>query len=55
MGMTILKDKEKKKDVDAILNRIKPEKGLDAKKYCGKLHLPIDPLNYQKKSRDEWQ
>jgi len=53
--MAILKDKEKKKDVNAILNKIKPEKGLDTKKYCGKLNLHIDPLTYQKKSRDEWK
>jgi hypothetical protein len=55
MGMTILKDKEKKKEVNAILKKIQPEKGLDAKKYCGKLSLDMDPLNYQKKSRDEWK
>lgn len=29
-------------------------KGLDAKKYEGKIKFPVDGLTYQKQVRDEW-
>jgi len=32
----------------------KQHKGLNAKKYCGKIKLKEDPLTYQRRIRDEW-
>ena len=32
----------------------KQRKGLDTKKYCGKIELKEDPLAYQRRIRDEW-
>ncbi|MHB2149560.1 hypothetical protein ACX8XP_10920 [Calditrichota bacterium LG25] len=30
-------------------------KGLDTKKYCGKLKIEKDPLKLQRRLRDEWK
>lgn len=30
-------------------------KGIDLKKYCGSISLPEDPLDLQKKWRNEWE
>ncbi len=54
MSIIILKTKERKELAKKVLSRLKLEKGLDAKKYCGKISLREDPLLYQKKIRDEW-
>ena len=32
-----------------------PGKGVDIKKYCGIIQLREDPLNLQKKWRNEWE
>ena len=31
------------------------KKGLDAMKFCGTINLKEDPLEIQKRMRDEWQ
>jgi hypothetical protein len=41
-------------DLDAILKKVKPVKKLDAKKYLGKVKWDEDPLEYQKRLRNEW-
>jgi len=33
----------------------KKVKGIDTSKYSGTIKTKIDPLEYQKKMRDEWQ
>ena len=54
MSVIILKTDEKKNVARKIMSRLEAEKGLEAKKYCGKIELSDDPLQYQKKIRDEW-
>ncbi len=36
------------------LDKIKPVKQFDAKKHLGKVKWDEDPLDYQKRIRDEW-
>ncbi len=55
MSIIVLKTNEKKTAARKIMGRLKLKRGLQAKKYCGKINLQIDPINYQKKVRDEWQ
>ena len=46
------------KVINEILKKIsslKASKGIDAKKYCGIIHLSESPLAMQKKMRDEWE
>ena len=54
MSIIILKTDDKKETVRRLISRLKIEKGLDAKKYYGKIKLAEDPLIYQKKMRNEW-
>ena len=49
MSVIILKTDEKKNVARKIMSRLEAEKGLEAKKYCGKIELSDDPLQYQKK------
>lgn len=52
----VLKKGASKKEIAAIrkkLNRL-PDKGVDTKKYCGVIKLKVDPLEIQKKMRNEW-
>ena len=56
--VSVLKKGATKKDMEAInkkLNRVQPRKRLDAKKYSGLIHLKGDPLEIQKKLRNEWE
>jgi len=55
MSIIILKNKQKKEKAQNVINRVKQEKGLEAKKYCGKINLKQDPLLYQKRMRNEWK
>ena len=36
------------------INQTKPLSGIDAYKYCGLIKLEEDPIEIQKKMRDEW-
>lgn len=36
------------------LNKVKPVKRFDAKKHLGKIDWGEDPLEYQKRIRNEW-
>jgi hypothetical protein len=42
------------KNLTEALKRVKPVKTLDAKKHLGKVRWPENPLEYQKRIRDEW-
>lgn len=53
----VLKKDASKKEIDAIRKKINrlPNKGVDTKKYCGVIKLKEDPLEIQKKMRNEWE
>jgi hypothetical protein len=54
----VLKKGASKKEIEALrrkLERNRPSKGVDTKKYCGVIKLKEDPLVIQKKMRDEWE
>ena len=56
--VSVLKKGATKKDMEAVnkkLSRVQPKKKLDARKYSGILHLKGDPLEMQKKLRNEWE
>lgn len=53
--VTIIKKGTGKKDLQKILENIKPRKKFDAKKFSGILKLDEDPLIIQQKLRDEWE
>ncbi|WP_154857585.1 MULTISPECIES: hypothetical protein [Cyclobacterium] len=53
--VTIIKKGSDKKEVEKALSKIKRKKKFDAYKYCGTLSLKEDPLEIQKKMRDEWE
>ena len=55
MSIIILKTDDKQEAVTKLISNLKIEKGLDAKKYCGKVKLAEDALRYQKKLREEWK
>ncbi len=38
-----------------IKANLRHRKGLDAKKFCGVIHLKHDPLTIQKTLRNEWE
>lgn len=54
--VVIIKKSTSKKRLKALLKKAKPakRKGLDAKKFSGKLKLKEDPLAVQKRLRAEW-
>lgn len=45
---------DKKQAYSNKLKKVKL-KGLDAKKYCGKLIIKEDPVKIQRRLRDEWE
>ena len=53
----VLKKGASKKEIEAIRKKLDrlPAKGVNTKKYCGVLKLKEDPLDIQKKMRNEWQ
>ena len=43
-------------EMEAIKEQTPPQKnGIDLKKYCGVIKLTEDPLEFQKRIRDEWE
>ena len=50
-----LKRGASKESMNQILELLKPTKGLNTKKYCGKIKLNESPLQIQKKLRDDWK
>lgn len=53
----IIKKGATKDEIRSLLEAQKsePRKGVEIKKYCGIIQLREDPLNLQKKWRDEWE
>ena len=52
--VTIIKKGTKRTDLDKHLEHISSSKKLDATNFSGVLKLTEDPLEIQKKMRDEW-
>ena len=55
MVTTIKKGASKEEIYSLLESHNKKSKGIDVKKYCGVLNLKEDPLELQKKWRDEWE
>lgn len=55
MVTTIKKGTSREKILDVLRKRKSKAKGIDLKKYCGSISLKEDPLEMQKKWRDEWE
>jgi hypothetical protein len=51
----VLKKGASKKEMDSISEKLRVNKGVNTKKYCGTIKLREDPLAIQKKMRDEWE
>ena len=55
MITTIEKGTSVEKIRQALKKRPVKIKSIDLKKYCGSISLQVDPLEMQKKWRDEWE
>lgn len=53
--VTIVKKGSDKKEAAKQLKKALKTKGVDTRKYCGVIKLVEDPLEIQKKMRDEWE
>lgn len=55
--VTTIKKGASKEEIHHLLesHNKKSKNGIDVKKYCGVLNLKEDPLELQKKWRDEWE
>lgn len=55
--ITVIKKGARKEDIKKMLQKIEliPKKGFDARKFCGILKTEEDPVDTQKRLRDEWQ
>ena len=55
--VTVLKKGIPVSEMIQKLNKLvsKENRGLQSKKYSGKIKVQIDPLSYQKNLRDEWE
>lgn len=55
--ITLIKKGMRKKEIHSLLERHKKlnKKNIDLEKYCGIIELLEDPIEIQKKLRDEWK
>lgn len=53
--VTIIKKGSTQRRINQALKKLRIQKGLDAFKFCGIIHLREDALSIQKKMRDEWR
>jgi hypothetical protein len=56
--VTIIKQGASKKEIKSLLehhSKKKTKKGIDLNKFCGIINIPEDPMELQKKWRDEWE
>jgi hypothetical protein len=51
----VLKKGANKKEMESISKKLPKKAGVDTKKYSGLIKLKEDPLDIQKKMRDEWK
>ena len=52
--VVVIEKKYGRKEIDRLLNEIKPVKIFDARKFAGKIQWDEDPVAYQKRMRNEW-
>lgn len=52
--VTVIKKGANKEELEKALSKLEKAKKFDAYKYCGVIKLKEDPLEIQKKMRDEW-
>jgi hypothetical protein len=52
--VTIIKEGTSKNLIAQLIDKLKYNKGINAKKYCGIIKLKQHPLSIQKELRDEW-
>jgi hypothetical protein len=55
MMVLVLKEGSSKKEMDDISEKLKADRGVNTKKFCGVIKLKEDPLAIQKKMRGEWR
>jgi hypothetical protein len=53
MVVVIEKQYDKRK-INKLIGNLKPVKVFDAKKFAGKVNWEEDPVEYQKRIRNEW-
>jgi hypothetical protein len=53
--VTVIKKGSDRKEIEKALSKIKSKRKFDAYKYCGTVKLKEDPLEIQKKMRNEWE
>jgi hypothetical protein len=53
--VTVIKKGSDRKEIEKALSKIKSKRKFNAYKYCGTVKLKEDPLEIQKKMRDEWE
>ena len=54
--VVLIKKKATKKEIDAVIKKVtaKKKKGFNPYKHVGKVKWNVDPVEYQRKLRDEW-
>ncbi len=52
---TKTKNKQAKKATFKRINRGDQGNLIDRQNFCGSINLKIDPMNYQRKMRNEWE
>jgi hypothetical protein len=50
----VIEKTHSKKEIDKLISKYKPVKTFDAKKFAGKIKWDEDPVQYQKRIRNEW-
>ena len=53
--VTVIKKGTDKKEIEKAISNFKSAKKFDAYKHCGTIKLREEPLEIQKKMRDEWE
>jgi hypothetical protein len=52
--VVVIERKYDKKKINKLIEELKPVKVFDASKFAGKIKWDEDPLEYQKRIRNEW-
>jgi hypothetical protein len=52
--VVVIEKKYDKRKINKLIGDLKPVKVFDAKKFAGKVNWEEDPVEYQKRIRNEW-
>jgi hypothetical protein len=52
--VVVVEKKYSRKKINQLISDLKPAKIFDPKKFAGKINWEEDPLEYQKRIRNEW-